>query len=385
MKLLFIITGIGVGGAERMLLKVASGLSPRFDPVVVSLEDTPDGLAPEFRDAGIRLQTLGMRGARSAPAGLARLVGLIRRERPDAVSTWLYHADLIGGLAARLAGVSAVAWNIRNGSLSGSTSPLGTRAVLKLNARLSTLLPRRILCCSEAARRIHVELGYDPGRFDIIPNGFDLTHFRPDPAARAAVRAELAIPEDAPLVGLIARFDPQKNHREFIEAAANLRRRLPAAHFLLAGEGCDAGNPELTGWLARGGDLAGSFRLLGRRSDVPRLTAALDVAASSSVYGEAFPNVLGEAMACGVPCVATDIGDSALILGTTGRIVPPQQPAALADALHDVLSMAPAARAALGLAARQRVSSNFELGAIRRRYEQAFDCLVDGQGEPCEV
>ena len=367
-----------------MLLKVVSGLSSRFDPVVVALEDTPDGLAPEFRRAGIRLEVLGVRGAASVPAGLFRLVRLLRRERPDAVSTWLYHADLLCGLAARLAGVSAVAWNIRNSDLSASTSSAGTRTVLRANAAFSTLLPRTILCCSEAARKIHVALGYDASRFEIIPNGFDVGSFRPDPQARAQVRAELAIPADAPVVGMIARFDPQKNHRGFVDAAAGLRRRRPDAHFVLAGDGCDANNRQLAQWIDDGA-MSGAFRLLGRRADVARLTAGLDVATSFSLYGEAFPNVLGEAMACGVPCVASDLGDSAMIVGDTGRIVPVNRPDALVDAWSELFAMPAEARRELGLAARQRVCSNFELGAIRRRYEQAFERLVENKGQPCEV
>ncbi len=372
---LFVITGLGLGGAERMLLKLVSGLSDRFRPVVVSLEDTVGNIAGEFTRLGIPVHCLKMRGVASVPGGLVALTRLIREIRPDVVNTWLYHADLIGGLCARLAGCRAVSWNIRNGTLSPATSARTTRAVLWLNARLSSLIPAEILCCSEDARRIHVALGYDAGRIEVIPNGFDLAQFRPDPEAAAELRQALDIPPDAPLIGKIARFDPQKDHLTFVEAAALLHRSRPDTRFLLAGEDCDAGNAELNRWIA-GHGLGAAFRLVGTRKDVARLTAALDIATSTSIYGEAFPNVLGEAMACAVPCVATDIGDAALIIGDTGRVVPSRRPDAVAAAWLDLLSLPADRRRALGAAARERISAHFEIGAIRRRYEAAFDRLA---------
>jgi glycosyltransferase involved in cell wall biosynthesis len=214
----------------------------------------------------------------------------------------------------------------------------------------------------------------------VIPNGFDLARFQPDALARVAVRAELGVADDVPLVGLIGRFDPQKNHAGFFEATGYLHRRLPMVHFVLAGKGIDEGNRALMRMVEAAG-VCHVTHLLGLRSDIPRLMAALDVLASSSSYGEAFPNVLGEAMASGVPCVVTDVGDSAYIVGDTGQVVLPGDMAGLAAAMEDVLTLPPAEKAALGERARARVAEHFEIGRVVRQYETFYDDLVEmGRG-----
>lgn len=370
LRVLFVITCLEVGGAERMLLKLASRMAESHDLAVVSLIDDGE-LAPEFERLGVPVTSLGMRGPASLPGAIRRLARHVRHWRPQLMSTWMYHADLVGGLAARLAGLPAVAWNIRNSDLSPEHTSRATRAVVKANARLSGILPRKILCCSETARRIHVELGYRDDRFQIIPNGFDLQQFQPCAKARASVRQELGLGTDQLLVGLVARWHPQKDHPSFIRAAAKLGQQHDKVRFLLAGNQCDDSNPELVRLVSETG-LADRIHLLGQRSDIPRITAALDIATSSSIFGEAFPNVLGEAMACAVPCVTTDVGDSAYIVGDTGRVVRPGNPAALAAAWGELLAMPPEERAALGGRARLRASSEFELGAVVGRYESAF-------------
>ena len=365
-----------------MLLNVATGLSSRFEPLVVSLTSRLD-MSEAVAQTGVEVQSLGMDGPASLPRAFGQLVRLCRRYRPDVVSTWMYHADLVGGLAARLCRVPALAWNIRNGDLSAEHSRLSTRALVRLNARLSRRMPDAIICCSEAARRIHVGLGYDADRFVVIPNGFDLKDYVPDPAAAASVRTELSIPAGAPLIGLIARWDPQKNHRGFVEAAAQLRSRRPDVCFLLAGSGVGPDNAELRAWIERAG-IAPAVRLLGYRTDMPRLNAALDVATSTSIYGEAFPNVLGEAMACGVPCVTTDVGDSAAIVADTGRVVPPADTAALVAAWQQLLGLSVEERLSLGQKARERIRLNFEIGAVRMRYEHVFLRLASGDSACAE-
>lgn len=374
LRILFVITGLEAAGAERMLLKLASGMSARFEPAVVSLTER-GVLASDFERAGVQVTALRMSGPGSVPGAVARLVAHIRSWRPQVVSTWMYHADLIGGLASRLAGVSAVAWNIRNSDLSAERSARATRAVVRINARLSRWVPKLVLCCSEVAQQIHIDLGYAADRFLRIPNGFDLDQYRPMPEAGASVRQELDIAPGAPLIGLVGRWHPQKNHHGFIRAAELLRRRFADVHFLIVGSGCDPANRELVHWIGEAG-LTANVRLLGQRSDIPRLTAALDIASSSSVFGEAFPNVLGEAMACAVPCVTTDVGDSAHIVADTGRVVPAGNSPALAAAWADLLIMPKGDRLLLGEAARERVRRNFELGAVRRRYEEVFLALA---------
>jgi glycosyltransferase involved in cell wall biosynthesis len=214
--------------------------------------------------------------------------------------------------------------------------------------------------------------------FDVIPNGFDLLVLRPDRSARDNLRKELAIPADAPLVGMLARFHPMKDHSTFVKAAALLRERLANAHFLLAGEGVDDTNAELIGQLASLG-LVACTRLIGVRTDVTRVISSLDLFTLTSCSGEGFPNVLGEAMACEVPCVATRVGDSAYVLGDTGCIVSPRDPQALADAWALILESSNERIRAMGRAARARVEAMFSIGAVATQYIALYEDQVQSE------
>jgi glycosyltransferase involved in cell wall biosynthesis len=218
-------------------------------------------------------------------------------------------------------------------------------------------------------------LGYVANKFVVLPNGFDLDEFRPFPEARISVREELGLPTETPLIGLVARFDPQKNHDGFIRAAGLLHQRCSHVHFLLVGEGVERENVLISQAIARA-DIGRVVHLMGLRHDVPRLTAALDIASLSSSWGEAFPNVVGEAMACGVPCVVTDVGDSAEIVGDTGVVVATEDPEALARAWEGLLVIPRRERVILGERARARVASHFELGLVAKRYEGFYDRLL---------
>lgn len=375
MKVVFIITGLSTGGAETMLLKLLERIDrTRFEPEVISLT-TRGRIGPRIEALGLPVHALGMQPGLPNPVKFACLVRLLRQSRPDAVNTWMYHADLLGGLAARMANIKALAWSIRNSNLSPAHSRRTTLLVVKICAYISAWLPRRILSCSRQAQRIHVENGYDSDKMLLLPNGFDLSRFQPDAGMRDVVREELKLAAGALVVGLVARDDPQKNHPGFIEAAAQVYRTLPQVHFVLAGDGIDQNNKRLTALIARMG-LTGHVHLLGRRDDIPRLMAALDILASSS-FGEAFPNVLGEAMACGVPCVVTDAGDSAEIVGDTGRVVACGDMGGLARQLIELLRWPAAQRAQLGALARQRICDRYEISDITRRYEEFYVQLMN--------
>lgn len=376
-SLCLIITGLTTGGAETMLHKLLQNLDrSRFAPTVISLTSKGE-IGPRIEAMGIPVHALGMKSGMPSPTRFLRLVTLLRDMRPDVVHTWMYHADLMGGLAARLAGINMSAWCIRHSDLSPGQNKRSTLLVMKACARISGWLPKRILSCSERARAVHVAAGYCAEKFLLIPNGFDLGMFVPDAAARTSVRDELCLPSDAPLVGLIARYDPQKNHLGFIEAAVSVHQALPQVHFVLAGTGIVPGNAALMQAIELAG-LRDCFHLLGRRHDIPRLMASLDVLASSSSFGEAFPNVLGEAMACGVPCVVTDVGDSAEIVGDTGSVVSSGDMAGLARHIVELLRLPADQRQALGSRARERVRANYEIGDVVRRYENFYMQLLSG-------
>jgi glycosyltransferase involved in cell wall biosynthesis len=244
-----------------------------------------------------------------------------------------------------------------------------------VNARLSRRIPARIVCCSEATRRVHVQMGYASDKMLVIPNGIDLGRFRPDPRARRSVRAELGLDSEAPLIGMVARFHPLKDHSTFVQAASRLAQLLDV-HFLLCGAGIDVENAELASWIEQAG-LSDRFHLLGRREDTPRLFASLDLSTLSS-RSEAFPLVVGEAMACGVPCVVTDVGDAAVIVGTTGIVVPPQDPGALAEAWRRLIEDGPELRRRLGDLARQRIEERYGLADVVTEYECLYRSLAQG-------
>lgn len=373
MKIAFIITGLSTGGAEMMLHKLLQSIDrSEFEPTVISLIDKGE-IGPRIEELGIPVYVLGMRRGLPNPLIVLYLARLLRRLKPDVVHTWMYHADLLGGLAARLAGCSRVIWCLRNSNLSKEQSTSSTLKVVSLCAWLSRWLPVQIVSCSQRAKNVHAAVGYADEKIHVIPNGFDLGHFAPDATARASLCAELSLPPDAPLVGMVARFDAQKNHLGFVRAAAQLLQQSPQVHFVLAGTGVDSGNAALRAAISAHPGLQTRMHLLGRRDDVPRLMAALDVLALSSSHGEAFPNVLGEAMACGVPCVVTDVGDSAEIVGNTGRVVAVGDMAALAQQLLAVLHLPAADRATLGRQARARVQAEYEIGHVAGLYQAFYE------------
>lgn len=374
MKIVHVITGLNIGGAERMLLKLIGALRERYVLHVVSLTNKVQ-LANEIESLGVPVRSVGFeRRVSTTCRAFVRLVRLLRELRPDVVQTWMYHADLIGGLAARCAKVKAVSWNVRNSDLSSQTRPT-TRAVVRVSASLSAWLPSAIVCCSENARALHVQQGYDAKKFVVIPNGFALDRFKPDEEARASVRKEIGIPVDAPLIGLIARFDPQKDHQMFLAAARELRRMLPTVHFLMVGTNIAHDNRVLRQWIEEAG-VADVTHLLGERDDIPRLTAALDVATCCSAWGEAFPNVLGEALACGVPCVTTDVGDAAVLVGDVGYVVPRHDWRALSVAWSRLLMQPAEERERMGRRGRERVATDFDIHAVANRYAELYESLV---------
>lgn len=365
MRVLHVISGLMVGGAETMLAKVLQENVGRQDARVISL--TSDGpIGERIRSLGVQTRILGMRRSLPDPRGVFALAREIRSYGPDVVQTWLYHADLMAGLAAKVAGRPPVIWGVRNSEMGAGAAKWTTRMTLRACALLSHRIPTKIVANSERARDCHVALGYDPSRFIIIPNGFDTCAFAPAPTEGARVREELRIPSGAPLVGMVARYHPMKDFRCFARAAGLLLAREPAAWFVLCGDGVTEDNTELVGWLEEA-KVRGRTRLLGRRSDVHRVLAALDLFTLSSV-SEGFPNALGEAMACGIPCVTTDVGDCRQILGDAGRTIPAAEPEALADAWADVLCLDPEARAAFGLKGRARITAEYSIAAAAARF-----------------
>ena len=374
-RVVHLITDLDVGGAEVMLARLVARLdSTRVENAVVSLGNR-GAMAERIERSGISVSTLGLRPGRIDPLALWHLVALLRRLRPDVLQTWLYHSDLAGLVAGRLAQVPAIVWNIRCAELDPRDHPRSLPVLLRMLA-FSSGWPSAVICNSNAGRLAHEQLGYSPRRWLVIPNGFDVDAFRPCSSARVELRHELGVAADVPLVGLLARFHPMKDHATFLRAAKIIARARSDVRFVAAGRGV-SDNRALAN-LVSDYELQDRVHLLPERSDAPRFLAALDVAVSSS-YGEAFPNIVGEAMACGIPCVATGVGDSAALVGDIGVIVPPRDPERLAAGIVQLLDLTPDRRATLGDAARQHIMSEFSLDRAARAYEDLYLELASGQ------
>jgi glycosyltransferase involved in cell wall biosynthesis len=266
-------------------------------------------------------------------------------------------------------------WGLHNTDLDPRRTKRSTRWVVRACAALSHGLPTKIVSCSDAGIGIHVDQGYAKERFVSIPNGFDTTALRPDAAHGRAVRAELGLAEDAVLVGQVARFDPQKDHRNFVQAAGLVAEQRPDVHFVLVGKGCERDNAALADWIAATGAASGSICSACARTCADCWRPSI-LPCCRRRSARRFPLVVGEAMACGVPCVATDVGDSARIIGDTGRIVAPRDPVALAGAMLELLGLSAAERQALGAAARSRILAEFSLPAVAARYAALYDELI---------
>ena len=375
-SLLFLVTHLGIGGAQEMLYKLLSRIDrTRFIPHVISLMDH-GLLIPKIQALGIPVHSLGMRRGVPNPLAILRLARWLWQHHPDVIQTWMYHADLAGSLAARLVGRIPVSWGIRHSDLSPEGNNSRTLRIVKVCALLSRWLPTRIVCCSEASRRVHADAWYSSEKMVVIPNGFDVDTFMPDAVARNSIRKELDIPDGVQVIGMAARFDPIKDHHNFVRAARILYQSKSNVHFVLCGQGVSWDCEKLVTWIDQAG-IRDRFHLLGLRDDMSRITAAFDIATLTS-FGEAFPNVVGEAMSCAVPCVVTDVGDMARIVGETGMVVPSRNPDALAEAWGAMLDLGPEGRCRLGMAARERVKENFSLPKIVDWYQNIFEELAYG-------
>ena len=382
-RVVFVLTALTLGGAEMMLWKLLSRIDrERFDPYIVGLSARSDSMLDRFREIDVPCELLGMRPRLDAAWRVLHLARALRTIRPHIVQGWLYHANVAATIAAAVTRIKApVLWNIRGTLPSPAEKNWRSSLVIRLSGLLSSS-PTRIINNSFASAAEHEQrLGYPKRTCIVLANGFDTDLFCPSTEARNAMRGELGISPHALVVGLVGRYHQMKDHPNFLRAAAALKSTHPDACFLLAGTGVDSGNAVLNELLASLG-LSRRVKLLGRRHDMHRVTAALDIACSASAYGEGFPNVIGEAMSCAIPCAVTDVGDSARIVADTGKVVAPCEPHALARAIAELADLGSEARHALGIRARERIVQHFSLDAIVRQYEEVYARLHAEQARP---
>lgn len=374
LRVLHVITCLFRGGAETMLYKLAAELplGAGFEHSVISLMD---GSQFDFASLGVPVRSLGLVRGLPTPAALWRLRQMIVETGADLIQGWMYHGNTAASLAASGVGRPLV-WGIHHSLHDLSAEKPLTRLLIRSGSRLARQHKlSRIVYCSEASRVQHEAIGYPSHKSVYIPNGFDCQRFVPDPEARRRLRAALGLDEDTVLIGNVARFHPIKNHVGMIQAFSSIAERHPRARLLFAGLGLSAENGPLMQAIRRVGH-EDRIILLGERDDIPRVFAALDLLLLGS-RSEGFPNVLGEAMACGVPCVTTDVGDAARIVGDTGLVAPAGDDAAMAMALERALSYSEGERKALGMRARSRIVDNYSMAVVAGRYASLYREVVD--------
>lgn len=369
MKLVLLVRSLGMGGAERQLVLLARELSRRHAVTVLTFYSGADHFdASSIGQA--RLVRLDKRGRWDLVGFLWRYLRAIRQARPDVVYAFMGPASLVA-LTSRLGHSRArVVWGLRSSNVDLTHYGWFARRVRQLEAHLSRHADR--IVSNSVAGMVQAKAdGFAGDRMIVIGNGIDTQSFRRRPDARDGLRGTLGLPAQARLVGMLARIDPMKGHAIFLEAAAALARQQPDLHFVLGGDGpatLVAALREQAGHLGLGTRL----HWLGRVEDVTWVYSALDVAVSASIFGEGFSNAVGEAMACGLPCVVTDVGDSARIVADTGVVVPPGDARALAAGIQRLLALSDEERSAWGRRAAEHIGAHHSVHTMVATTEAAL-------------
>lgn len=373
-KICHIITGLNDGGAEGVLFRLCTQ-NMSYHHVVISLSD--DGKYGNLlRAKNIEVHSLGMSSGRPSVFAFVKLIQVLEWCKPDVVQTWMYHADLFGGIAARLLGIKSIAWGIRHTTLEQGKSKKTTIWIVKLLAKLSWWLPSRIVVCAVRAMDVHEALGYDRKKMHFIPNGYDLSYFSPRLKEGDELRSKWGGSDNIAVIGTVGRFNPQKDYDNFLHAIAVLRSKNVLFRCVMVGTNLKSDNHELVSTVRRLG-LEETVMLLGPRSDVPAVMSALDLFVLPSAFGEAFPNVVAEAMACETPCVVTDVGDAAYIVGDTGWVVPPSDATELGKKIEMALSERGHWKwTSRKKSARRRILNEFHVQKMVEAYNNLWDEML---------
>lgn len=375
LTIVHIINGLESGGAETTMFNLCT-YDKNNKHIVISLVDE-GRYFKLLQEHQIEVYCLDLKGKGWLIAKFYKLFKLLKTIKPDVVQTWMYHSDLIGGVVARLAGVKKVFWGIRNSILTSKLSKRSTIVVSRICSVLSYVVPFKIICCADKALTVHAELGYCRSKLHVINNGYVLSKFSQNPALASDFLAEIKHSEAEVLFGCVGRFDPNKDHRNLLEALKIVQQQGIVFRCCLVGNQMTSDNSQLMGWISDNG-LEQQIILSGLRSDIPAIMNALDIHVLSSV-AEAFPNVLCEAMACGTPCVSTDVGDAAIIIADTGWVVPPGDAVSLA---HAIISAISERSNVVGwqkrrAACRDRIVNNFSVDKMVAAYQRSWSSSIE--------
>ena len=329
MLILHVITSLSDGGAESLLYTLCSNDKDNSH-IVISMMDLGK-YGPMLQHQDIPVYTLNMPRSRLTLSGIIRLRRIIISSRPDVVQTWMYHANLVGGIISRIAGCQHIVWGIYASDLNLKFTSYKLHLTMKLCALISGWIPKSIISCADKSISLHKDLGY-VDRFSVIHSGYDITQFLPDENIRISWRTQWGFKSTDFLIGFVARWDPLKNHIMLLQALSNVRSKLPDCYCVLVGNGCDKNNIDLLNMIDSFG-LSDIVVLCGMQKNIPNFMNGIDVHVLPSLT-EGFPNVVAESMACGIPNIVTDVGDTALIVDNTGWVVPSQDIVKFSNALE---------------------------------------------------
>ncbi|MBI5478560.1 MAG: glycosyltransferase [Deltaproteobacteria bacterium] len=370
---MFLVPALGYGGAERQLVALARGLHERGHRVRVTTFYSGGPLENELHDAGVPVLSVHKRHRWDVVRQLVQIIRIARREAPLILHGYTSEPNILAVLLKPLLPGTVTVLGVRNSDMQLARYEPLTRFTFRLERMLARFADLAIVN-SNAGRDYAARSGFPTDRLAVIPNGIDLDRFRSDPRARPRVRAEWGVAAAEVLVGMVGRLDPMKDHETLVRAAAITLPTHPELRFVCVGDG----SVDERARIGRLGDevgVGGRLTLVAGRDDMHAVYSAFDVLVSSSAFGEGFPNVVAEAMACSVPCVVTDVGDSADIVGDTGEVVPPRDPAALAGGLERLLPHA----AEAGARARKRVAARFGVNLLIERAEAVLAGAAVGQ------
>jgi glycosyltransferase involved in cell wall biosynthesis len=348
------------GGAERQLVELAKGLHNAGHRVTVLTFYPHGNLEAELLSAGVPLQSLNKKGRWEILPFYLRCIKYIRTSETKLLYAFLGVPCIIGLLARLIFPQFRIIWGVRASGIDLARYDWLTRASYLLECRLSRYADL-IITNSDAGRQYALSNGFPGNKTIVIPNGIDTERFRPDPAQRNSVRAEWSIPHSDILIGIVGRLDPMKDHPLFLQAARIISQKYDYVSFVCIGNGPEPYEKELK-TLTYAAELGSKLIWAGAKEDMTAVYNALDILVSSS-YTEGFPNVIGEAMSCGVPCVATDVGDSRLIVADTGFIVPPKEPELLAEKLVEMIERI-RKHGHDSAATRQRIVDNYSVSSM---------------------
>jgi glycosyltransferase involved in cell wall biosynthesis len=370
---MFLCRSLGRGGAERQLIYVAKGLATRGHHVTVAMFYDDAAMASGLREAGVNLVNLCKQGRWDIVRFLMRFIGIVRDDRPDLIYAFLPVANIIalfGRLARR---ETTIIWSLRTAFVDISRDDRLTRFSYWLEARLSGMADM-IVANSHAGARYAISRGFPSQRITVIPNGIDTERFQPDADARRRVRDAWALDDGVQLIGAVGRIDPQKDLPTFLRAIAPLAKVGEAFRFAIVGSGQDVYRAELHA-LADSLGLKDKLIWEPARDDVNAVYNAFDLLVLTSP-AEGMPNVIAEAMACGVSAVATDVGDCAVVIGNTGLTVPVGNPGAMTQAITAQLQRVAADRDHLAQSCRERIIASYALDTLIARTEALLGDLT---------